>query len=162
MREFPFNGNLWRPWLPVFCQEWGSSRPFPACVIISRWWWSPLLWDFYHFLTLCKAHRGKSCPSYISLLYSVIIDYWLSLQGITWFKRFESLCSKICYLTVLTDENEIICTCARQSGFAESEREICLQVLSFPVSGCFRPLPIWVQCAGQMVQPGSVSGQGQL
>ena len=96
MREFPFNGNLWRPWLPVFCQEWGSSRPFPARVIISRWWCSPLLWDFYHFLTLCKAHRGKSCPSYIILLCSVIIDYWLSLQGITWFKILESLCSKIC------------------------------------------------------------------
>ena len=74
MREFPFNGNPWRPWLPGFCQEWGSSRPFPACVIISRWWSSPLLWDFYHFFTLCKAHRGKSCPSFITLLCSVIID----------------------------------------------------------------------------------------
>ena len=52
-------------------------------------------------------------------------------------------------VNILRNQN----ACVRQSGFVESEREICLQVLLFPVSRCFRSLPIWDQCWGQMVRP---------
>ena len=118
----------------------------------------------YSMINLLSNLINRNCSAAKISKVKSSSDYWLlaiiarnNLIQNVWIPVFWNMLK-----TVLADENKMICTCARQSGFVESEREICLQVLSFPVSGCFRPSPIWVQCAGQMVQPGSVSGQGQL